>query len=109
MKSFGQETIKVIFALLCQDKPGHLHTRLDTRSSHLKWLDGLNKQGKVRLAGPFLGEDGKPTGSLILIEADDMDAAREIASADPYVSAGLFSNVEIKAFSWVVNNPDAGE
>jgi uncharacterized protein YciI len=97
----------MIFALICQDKPGHLQTRLDTRAAHLDWLGGLNEQGKVKLAGPFLDDDGKPTGSLILIEASDMKSAKEMAAADPYVAAGLFANVEIKAFSWVVNNPDA--
>ncbi len=30
-----------------------------------------------------------------------------IAEADPYAKAGLFANVEIKAFNWVFNNPEA--
>lgn len=97
----------MIFALICRDKPGHLQTRLDTRGEHLKWLEGLNRQGKIKLAGPFLDEEGKPAGSLILLVAENMESARQMAAADPYVAAGLFENVDIKAFNWVVNNPDA--
>lgn len=98
----------MLYALICQDKPGHLQTRLDTRARHLAWLEELSGEGRIKLAGPFLGDDGKPTGSLILVDAENLGSAREIANADPYAEAGLFSDVEIKAFSWVVNNPDAG-
>ena len=50
---------------------------------------------------------GKPTGSLVIVKAETIDEARALAEADPYAKAGLFSNVEIKAFNWVFNNPEA--
>lgn len=95
------------FAFLCTDKPGALQVRLDTRPEHLAYLNGLNEKGKLAFAGPFLGDDGKPTGSLVVVKAETIDAARDLAEADPYAKAGLFANVEIKAWSWVFNNPEA--
>lgn len=95
----------MLFAFLCTDKPGHLNVRMDTRPVHLEHLDKLNSQGVLKFAGPFLGDDGKPTGSLVVVEAADMAEARALAEADPYYLAGLFEKVEVKAWNWVFNNP----
>ena len=97
----------MLFALLCQDKPGHLQVRLDTRPDHVAFLNDLNAKGSLKFAGPFLGEDGKPTGSLVVIEVEDKAAAEAIANADPYAKAGLFESVDIRAWNWVFNNPNA--
>ena len=95
------------FAFLCQDKPGALQVRLDTRPDHLAYLTGLNADGKLAIAGPFLGDDGKPTGSLVVVKAETIEEARQIAENDPYAKAGLFASVEVKAWNWVFNNPEA--
>lgn len=94
----------MLFALICTDKPGHLQLRLDTRPEHLAYLDGLGE--KLKAAGPFLGDDGKPVGSLVIISADSRAGAEAIAAADPYAKAGLFSAVEIKPWNWVIKNPE---
>lgn len=95
----------MLFALLCKDKPGHLQTRLDNRPDHVVYLENLNAKGVLKFAGPFLGDDGKPTGSLVVVEAADMAAAKAIAAGDPFAVAGLFETVDIKAWNWVFNNP----
>ena len=95
------------FAFLCKDKAGALQVRLDTRPEHLAYLNALNADGKLAFAGPFLGDDGKPTGSLVVVKAETIEAAREIAANDPSAKAGLFAEVEVKAWNWVFNNPEA--
>ncbi len=95
----------MLFAFLCTDKPGHFNVRSDTRPAHLEHLNKLNAEGILKLAGPFLDDDGKPNGSLVIVEADDMAAARTLAEADPYYRAGLFEKVEIKPYNWVFNKP----
>ncbi|MBD9374803.1 YciI family protein [Rhizobium sp. ARZ01] len=95
------------FAFLCTDKPGALQVRLDTRPEHLAYLNKLNDEGKLAFAGPFLGDDGKPTGSLVVVKAETIEAARTLAEADPYAKAGLFADVEVKVWNWVFNNPEA--
>ncbi|MCO5064393.1 MAG: YciI-like protein [Rhizobiaceae bacterium] len=95
----------MLFAFLCKDKPGHLQVRLDTRPAHVEYLNMLNTEGTLKFAGPFLGDDGKPNGSLVVVEAGDHAAAAAIAAADPYAQASLFETVEIKAWNWVFNNP----
>jgi uncharacterized protein YciI len=98
----------MLFALICNDNPGHLQVRLDTRNAHVAFLDDLNAKGTLKFAGPFLAPDGKPNGSLVVIEAADLNGAKALADADPYAKAGLFASVEIRPWNWVFNNPANG-
>ncbi|MBY5555081.1 YciI family protein [Rhizobium leguminosarum] len=97
----------MLFALLCKDKPGHLNVRMDTRPTHIDYLNKLNAEGTLKIAGPFLDDDGKPCGSLIIVEAESKEAARALADADPYAKAGLFESVDVKAYNWIFNKPEA--
>ncbi|WP_343312972.1 YciI-like protein [Brucella sp. BE17] len=93
----------MLFALLCTDKPDHLQVRLDTRPAHLDYLNGLGDV--LKFAGPFLGDDGKPNGSLVVVEAGDQVEAEKIAVNDPYAKAGLFAEVIVRPWNWAINNP----
>lgn len=97
----------MLFAVLCTDKPNSLQLRMDTRPPHVEFLNGLNEKGTLAFAGPFLDGDGKPNGSLVVLNADTIDEAKAIAAEDPYAKAGLFAHVEIKAWNWVFNKPEA--
>ena len=70
----------MIFVLICKDKPGHLQTRVDTRPEHIAYLTRLKEAGKIRFAGPFLDTAGKPSGSMIAVEADSRAEAEGIAT-----------------------------
>lgn len=95
----------MLFAILCDDRDGGLDTRLATRPDHLAYLNGLG--AGLKFAGPFLGDDGKPVGSMLVVDAADETQARAIADADPYAKAGLFAHVRVRRWNWTVNNPDA--
>jgi uncharacterized protein len=57
---------------------------------HVAWLLGLEAEGVVFLSGPLLSGPGTGPGSgVTVIRADDEDAARAVAAADPFVQAGL--------------------
>ena len=95
----------MLFALLCKDKPGHLNIRMEARPAHVDYLSSLNDEGKLMMAGPFLDGEGKPCGSLVIVEVETSEAAEALAKGDPYAKAGLFEDVEIKPFNWVFNKP----
>lgn len=94
------------YALICRDKPDLLQVRLDTRADHLEFLKGLDEKGILKIAGPMMGADDKPCGSLIIMQADDLATIEAIAADDPYAKAGLFAEVEIKPYNWVFNAPE---
>ena len=57
---------------------------------HVAWLLGLEAEGVLFLSGPLLSGPGTGPGSgVTVIRADDQNAARAIAAADPFVQAGL--------------------
>ena len=96
----------MLYALLCDDKPNSLQLRMDTRTEHLAHLNGLGDA--LKFAGPFLDENDKPCGSMVVIEAESREAARAIADRDPYAVAGLFETVTVRPWNWAIKNPVAG-
>jgi uncharacterized protein YciI len=86
-------------ALICQDKPDHLQTRLENRVAH---MDHINASGVVEMAGPFLTPQGAMTGSLIVLNVQTLAEAQAWAAADPYAKAGLFADVTISEWKKVV-------
>ena len=97
----------MLYALICKDKPDSLELRMATRPPHVEFLKSLEAQGVLKMAGPLLGDDEKPIGSLVVIAAADKAEAEAIAARDPYAIAGLFASTEIRAFNWVFKNPEA--
>lgn len=94
----------MLFVIEGRDKPGALEIRLSTRPTHLDYLKGLGEA--ILLAGPFLDDDEKPCGSLMIIRAESLEEAQGIASRDPYVAAGLFASSEVRRWNWVINKPE---
>jgi len=98
----------MIYALICTDKPDSLAIRKANRPEHLAYLESLGDT--LVLAGPFTEPDGETmNGSLVVIEASSLEAARKIAAGDPFAKAGLFAHVEIRPWLWTINNPDEEE
>ncbi|WP_037314802.1 YciI family protein [Ruegeria halocynthiae] len=88
----------MLIALIARDKDGALQTRLDNRADHLAYIE---KTGVVSQAGPLSDGDAM-TGSLIILEVEDMAAAQNWADNDPYAKAGLFKSVDLIAWKKVV-------
>jgi uncharacterized protein YciI len=85
-------------ALICIDKAGALQVRLDNRAAH---LDYIAATGVVEMAGPFL-DAGAMVGSLVVLNVDDLAAAQDWATGDPYAKAGLFASVDIREWKKVI-------
>jgi uncharacterized protein YciI len=84
----------MLFALICRDKPGGAPLRQSLRPQHLAWAEKYKPQ--IKLAGPFLSEDGQTMmGSLFIAEFADCAAAQAFNFEDPYTQGGLFVSVDI--------------
>ncbi|MEQ1771009.1 MAG: YciI family protein [Devosia sp.] len=91
----------MLYALIAHDRPNRVALRMEIRPEHLKHLDALGDQ--LMLAGPFLDEDGNMVGSIVVIEAESLDAAKAAFDRDPFVQRGLFDSVTIKPWKIGVN------
>ena len=92
------------YAIIAADVPNSLEKRIEARPEHLARLQELQNQGRLMLAGPFPAIDSIDpgpagfSGSLIVAEFNDVEAAKSWASTDPYVTAGVYNNVIVKPF-----------
>lgn len=94
----------MLYAITGLDTLNSLEKRLAARPAHVARLQALQSEGRLLLAGPFPAVDSNDpglagfTGSLIVAEFATLAAANEWAKADPYVTAGVYAQVEVKPF-----------
>jgi uncharacterized protein len=92
------------YAIIGTDENDSLARRQSARPAHVERLQQLLAEGRLLLAGPFPAidaEDPGPagfTGSLIVAEFDDLEAARRWADADPYIAARVYRDVRVLPF-----------
>ena len=89
----------MLFAITCTDKPASLALRMASRPAHLAYLEA--NLARLVLVGPVLDPEGKPCGSLLVVDVADRRAAESFAAGDPYAQAGLFESVVIRPFRTV--------
>ena len=87
------------FVITCTDKPGQPELRQANRPDHLDYLS--EHSGRIVAAGPTLGDDDAPNGSLLIMEFDDVSSAKAFADGDPYFKAGVFESVAIRPWKKV--------
>ncbi len=89
----------MLFAISCTDKPASLALRMETRPAHVEYLK--QHAASFVLVGPVLDAEGKPCGSLLVVDVADRAAAEAFAAGDPYAKAGLFESAVIRPFRTV--------
>ena len=94
----------MLYAIVGDDAPGSLATRLAARPAHLARLEQLRNEGRLVLAGPCPAIDSPDpgpagfSGSLIVAEFESLAAAQAWADADPYCAAGVYAKVTVRPF-----------
>lgn len=93
----------MLYAIMSEDVHDSAALRKAVRPAHLARLEVLRDEGRLAIAGPFpsIEADGV-TGSLVVAEFNDYDAALQWANADPYVDAGVYVKVVVKPFRQVM-------
>jgi uncharacterized protein YciI len=84
------------FILIGHDGPRGLELRKVHRPAHIAVLEAVECSHRIRHAGPMLGDDGAPIGSVVLFEAESLADAQAIAARDPYVIEGIFARYEVR-------------
>ena len=96
------------YAIISTDIPNSSELRQGARPAHVARLVSLKELGRLLIAGPHPAIDSENpgeagyTGSLVIAEFDCLEAAQFWADEDPYVAAGIYSNVEVKPYKVVL-------
>ena len=97
----------MLYTIISEDINDSLEKRTATRPAHLARLQKLQDEGRLVLAGPHPAIDtDNPgpsgfTGSLVVAEFDNLEAAKQWADSDPYNDAGVYAKVIVKPFKKV--------
>ena len=94
----------MLFVVIALDKENGLALRVATREAHFAYV---RETGVVKLGGPFLDAKDDMDGSLIIFEAEDLEAAKAWHANDPYVKAGLFATSEVRPWKATFNPIEA--
>lgn len=92
------------FAIIASDVADSLERRKSARPAHIARLQEMLDAGRLFVAGAFPAiesEDPGPagfTGSLVIVDFPSQAQAQAWADADPYVTAGVYADVQIKPF-----------
>ena len=96
----------VVFAT---DKPGMTGVRDAHFDANRDYLHDHPDHPDVVLhhAGPVRSEDGAArTGSLIVLDAPSVDAARAFVADSPFGRAELYGELHVRPFDWVTGRPE---
>ncbi|WP_306006460.1 YciI family protein [Aquicoccus porphyridii] len=88
----------MLVALIARDMPGKIELRRENRAAH---LDYIEETGLVTQAGPLI-VDGEMAGSLVILDVETMEQAKDWADNDPYAKVGLFESVNLIEWKKVI-------
>ena len=72
--------------------------RLAAREAHLALARQMKAEGKIIHAGALLGDDRRMTGSLLVVSFASRAELDDWLAADPYVTGGLWRQIEVFPF-----------
>lgn len=96
------------YAIISEDQPDSLASRLAARPAHLARLQALQAEGRLLLAGPHPAIDSDDpgaagfSGSLVIAAFDSLTEAQAWAEQDPYAQAGVYAQLQVKPFKKVL-------
>ena len=96
----------MLYIIYQKDGPDSPEIRAATRDAHFKYLD--EHEDILVLGGALLADDGTTrTGSVLIINVEDLAAAEAFSENEPFRRAGLFERVEINRMRRGQWNPEA--
>lgn len=91
-----------LFVMIAKDKPDSAALRTTHRPAHLDHLTALGD--RLVFGGALMDTDGTPGGSLLVLEAETLEAATASFMVDPFIVAGIFGSVEVKPWRIAFNH-----
>lgn len=88
------------FIITAYDGDNMLEKRMAVRPRHLEGMAELSDH--IVCAGGLLDEDGRPKGSVLVVEFDDRAALDEYLSNEPYILEHVWERVEVEPMNVVI-------
>ena len=92
----------MLFVFMSEERPDGLEQRLAVRPVHLEHFKALGD--RLVAAGALWDENDKPEGSVMVLEAESLEAATATFSADPFVQQGIFASWEVRRWNLAIDH-----
>lgn len=96
------------FAVFTTNKPGVSQRRSELYDAFAAYLRDHPDHPDVvyHHGGPTLADNGEDVnGTLLLIEALSLEAARSFVADSPYAKAGLIAESQVRQWDWTTGRP----
>lgn len=85
-----------LFCFYCRDGENNDKLREVHLEAQREWM--AQHEENYRAAGPLTNAKGEFVGSLLIIEAEDEQAARATVNDDPYLVGGVWQSIRVDKF-----------
>lgn len=87
----------MLYVIVCKDDPSTPNKRDEFYDVHRAYLK--NATIKILIAGPFTAPDSdKKIGSMLVVEADSLQAAIKFQKNDPFATNGVWGEVSVNPY-----------
>lgn len=97
----GRVSAKKLYVIHALDGADSDAKRGELYAAHRAYVSNHGTGVEVKMSGPLLDSDdpeGRPIGSLFLVEAGSLDEARSFNENDPFSRGGVWETVRIDPF-----------
>ena len=88
------------FVITAHDGKNVLEKRMAVRPEHLENMARLGSH--VLCAGGILDGDGKPAGSVLVVDFDSRDRLEEYLASEPYIREKVWQDVTVEPMNVVI-------
>ena len=90
------------FIITAHDGANMLEKRMEVRPLHLEGMVKLSSH--IICAGGILDEEGKPKGSVLVMEFESRKELDEYLAGEPYVVHHVWDKIDVEAMNVVIVN-----
>ena len=75
-----------------------LERRMKVRPSHFDGARQLKENNHFIIGGAMLDEEGKMTGSMMVVQFETKEELKSWMSVEPYITGNVWQQIEVKLF-----------
>lgn len=90
----------MLYAIHCMDG-GDPSIRQSQYPRHREYL--ASARIKILVAGPILSDEGEPIGSLLIVDAENIEVARSFSANDPFAINGAWMSIQIYPYKMAID------
>ena len=94
------------FFVTAHDGQNMLEKRMSVRPRHLENIARVKEYGSIICAGGILDSEGKPAGSVLVMDFESRDLLDRYLASEPYIAENVWADVSVESMNVVIVNDE---